>query len=64
MRYQANSLNTYKDAKDFEPEVLNFINISSPALSQQLAIPNKEFVRLREKFIERTNNNFITPNYF
>ena len=62
MRYQANSLNTYKDAKDFEPEVLNFINISSPALSQQLAIPNKEFVRLREKFIERTNNNFITPN--
>jgi hypothetical protein len=62
MKYQANSLNTYKDAKDFEPEVLNFIKISSPALSQQLAIPNNEFVRLRNKFIVRGNKNFIIPN--
>ncbi|MDA7781265.1 hypothetical protein N8938_04505, partial [Candidatus Pelagibacter sp.] len=62
MRYQANSLNTFNNKKDFEPEVLKFINASSPALSQQLAIPNHEFMRLRKKFIERRNNNFLEPN--
>ena len=62
MRYQANSLNTFNNKKDFEPEVLKFINASSPALSQQLAIPNHEFARLREKFIKRRNNNFLAPN--
>jgi hypothetical protein len=41
---------------------LKFINASSPALSQQLAIPNHEFARLREKFIKRRNNNFLAPN--
>lgn len=62
MRYQANSLSTYNDSKDFEPKVLKFINTSSPALNQQLAIPKYEFARLREKFIERRNDNFVAPN--
>ena len=50
MRYQANSLITYNNSKDFDPKVLNFINNSSPLLSQQLAMPREEINRLLLKF--------------
>ena len=50
MRYQANSMITHKDTKDFDPEVLEFINQSSPLLSQQLIMPNNEIQRLLLKF--------------
>jgi len=50
MRYQANSLITYKNSKDFNREILDFINKSSPLLSQQLVVPNNEIDRLLLKF--------------
>jgi len=50
MRYQANSLITHKNSKDFNPEILDFINKSSPLLSQQLVVPNSEINRLLLKF--------------
>jgi hypothetical protein len=50
MRYQANSLITYKNSKDFNQEILDFINKSSPLLSQQLIVPNNEIDRLLLKF--------------
>tara|TARA_B100000989_G_scaffold283467_1_gene249391 strand:+ start:172 stop:1518 length:1347 start_codon:yes stop_codon:yes gene_type:complete len=49
-RYQANSLTTFKDSKDFDKEILDFINNSSPIMSQQLIIPNFEIERLVLKF--------------
>ena len=49
-RYQANSLTTFKDSKDFDEEILDFINKSSPIMSQQLVVPNFEIERLVLKF--------------
>ena len=40
----ANSLNTFKGSKNFEPNVKAFILSSSPMYSQQSAIPNEEFL--------------------
>ena len=61
MRYQANSLITFNDSKDFNKEILEFINNSSPLLSQQLAIPNYEFQRLIKKFDFQKVSNFSDP---
>ena len=61
MRYQANSLVTFNDSKNFDKEILQFINNSSPLLSQQLAIPNDEFQRLIKKFNFNTTSNFSDP---
>ena len=58
MRYQANSLITYKDSEDFIPEILDFIKKSSPLLSQQLLLPNSEITRLLIKF-----DNYSAYNY-
>ena len=58
MRYQANSLITYKNSKDFNPEILDFIKKSSPLLSQQLVVPNSEINRLLLKF-----DNYSAYNY-
>jgi hypothetical protein len=63
MRYQANSLNTFKDSKNFEPKIKQFILSSSPMYSQQLAIPNEEFNRLEKKFIEYDFTNFKEPEF-
>ena len=49
-RYQANSLTTFKGSKDFDEKIMNFINNSSPIMSQQLVIPNFEIDRLVLKF--------------
>jgi hypothetical protein len=57
MLYQANSLTTFNDSKNFNKEILEFINNSSPLLSQQLAIPNDELQRLIKKFdFEKVSN--------
>ena len=61
MKYQANSLITFNDSKDFNKEILEFINDSSPLLSQQLAIPNDEFQRLIKKFNFEKVSNFSDP---
>ena len=50
-RYQANSLTTFKNSKDFDKDILNFIKTSSPAMSQQLIMPNFEIERLVQKFV-------------
>jgi len=55
MRYQANSLVTYENSKDFNPEILDFIKKSSPLLSQQLIVPNNEINRLLLKFDKFTS---------
>ncbi len=49
-RYQANSLTTFKNSKDFDKEILMFINNSSPIMPQHLIIPNYEIDRLVQKF--------------
>ena len=61
MKYQANSLITFNDSKNFDKEILDFINNSSPLLSQQLVIPNNEFQRLIKKFNYKTVSNFSDP---
>jgi len=50
MKYQANSLNTFNNSKNFDEEIKNFIQQTSPLLTQQIAIPNEEFDRLDKKF--------------
>ena len=50
MKYKANSLSTLNNSKNFDKEILDFINKSSPLLSQQLIIPNEEIERLLLKF--------------
>jgi len=62
MRYQANALVTFDDSKNFDPEILEFINKSSPLLSQQLIIPNDEFQRLLSKFNNVNNSSLYPPN--
>jgi hypothetical protein len=63
MRYTANSLSTYKDSKNFEPKIKQFILSSSPIYSQQTAIPIEEFHRLEKKFIEHKLINFKEPEF-
>jgi len=52
MKYQANSMNTFNNSKNFEDEIKNFIRESSPLLTQQIAVPKEEFDRLDKKFRE------------
>ena len=61
MRYQANSLITFNDSKNFETNILNFINNSSPLLSQQLIIPNEEIRRFIIKFDNSINSHYLKP---
>jgi hypothetical protein len=61
MRYQANSLITHKGSKNFDPDILNFINKSSPLLSQQLIMPNNETKRLILKFDEILLESYQIP---
>ncbi len=57
----ANSLNTFKGSKNFEPSIKKFILSSSPMYSQQTAIPIEEFDRLQRKFMKYKLNNFKKP---
>ena len=61
MRYQANALVTYNDSKNFDKEVLKFINKSSPLLSQQLIMPNDEIKRFLLKFENINDASFLLP---
>ena len=62
-KYQANSLNTFKNSTNFEPDVKKFILSSSPIYTQQIAIPNEEFDRLKKKFLEYELMNFMEPEF-
>ncbi len=59
MKYQANSLKTFKDSMDFSDDELIYINKSSPLHSQQLIIPKFELSRLKNKFLK---NNYLNLN--
>jgi len=61
MRYQANSMITFNDSDNFEPEILEFIKKSSPILSQQLIIPNEEIERLALKFDSEIDSILTEP---
>ena len=62
-KYSANSLNTYKDSKNFNKDFLKIIESTSPILGQQFAIPNEELSRLNTKFIKLNySNNYMQPN--
>ncbi len=49
-RYTANSSYTFRNSKDFDKNVLDFIEKSSPYHIHQFAIPNFEIRRLLDKF--------------
>jgi hypothetical protein len=61
-KYQANSLTTFNDSKNFDKEVAEHIFSSSPLYFQQIAIPNDEFVRLKKKFENTKLQNFSEPD--
>ena len=61
-KYTANSLFRYNDSINFPEESKKFILNSSPLYSQQIAIPDEEFVRLSNKFITYENENFLKPD--
>ena len=60
-KYQANSLTTFNNSKNFDAEVAKHIFSSSPLYTQQLAIPNEEFIRLEKKFNKTKLQNFNKP---
>ena len=62
MKYQANSLTTFNDSKNFDEEIKNFILNTSPTVSRQTAIPKEEFERLKKKFLEVRNFNYKEPD--
>jgi|694.fasta_scaffold78299_2 hypothetical protein len=49
-KYQANSLYTFNNSQDFNPDVLSFIRSSSPLYTQQIAIPNYEIERITNDY--------------
>lgn len=59
LRYSANSLNTFNNSKNFPKKLKEIIFKSSPMYSQQIAIPNDEFLRLKEKFIKNKKNEIL-----
>jgi len=61
LRYQANSLVTFNKSKNFNKEILDFVNKSSPLLVQQLLIPNEELQRLLKKFTLKSESIYSDP---
>ena len=49
-KYQANSFYTYKATKDFNKNILEIIEKTSPSYIHQIAIPNFEIKRLINKY--------------
>ena len=62
LKYQANSLTTYKGSMDFTSEELKYILNSSPLHSQQLIIPAFEIKRLVKKFNNFSDIERIRPD--
>ena len=61
-KYQANSLFTFKNSNDFDKNVKDFVENSSPFYSHQFAIPRFEQKRLIEKFDSINKNNNYAPD--
>ena len=62
MRYSANSIKTYNDSRNFDNDMIQFIDKTSPLHAQSLAIPNDEFKRLRIKFKNFKNYEIKNPS--
>ncbi len=62
-RYTANSSYTFNNSKDFDKQVLDFIEKSSPYYIHQFAIPNFEIKRLLDKFNVFNTSNIILPEH-
>jgi hypothetical protein len=62
MKYSANSLKTFNDSKEFDSDVMKFIENTSPLHAQSLAIPNDEYKRLRSKFKNFKENQYKKPS--
>ena len=62
LKYQANSSTTFKKSDDFDTEVLNHIETSSPYYSHQFAIPNFEKKKLLKMFLEYDEKQFKDPD--
>ena len=60
-KYQANSLFTFKNSKNFEKKTLSFIKNSSPFYAHQFAIPKDELLRLLDKFEKLKENLNFEP---
>ena len=61
-KYQANSLKTFNNSKNFDAEVAEYIFSSSPLYSQQIVIPNEEFIRFEKNFENTKLQNFNEPD--
>jgi hypothetical protein len=61
-KYQANSLVTFNNSIDFDSDVLNFIKLSSPLYTMQIAIPNSERKRLVTSYINAKKKISIAPD--
>jgi hypothetical protein len=61
-KYQANSLYTFKNSKDFDPEILRFIESTSPLYTQQILLPNYEIKRIFNNYKNTKINNFGYPD--
>jgi len=64
-KYQANSLVTYNNSKNFDEETLKFIEKSSPLLTMQIALPEEELNRLKinyEDLFDVDQKNFDNPD--
>ena len=61
-KYQANSMITFQNMKDFTDGELNFLKNSSPILHQQSIIPKSELERLKNEF-ENFINQDPNPNF-
>lgn len=62
MKYQANSLNTFNNSENFDEKIKNFIQKSSPLLTQQIVIPIEELYRLNKKFTKMDLYNISKPD--
>jgi hypothetical protein len=57
IKYQANSLITYKNTKNYDENLLDYIKKSSPTKTMQIIIPKDEQTRLINLFENRNNLN-------
>ena len=61
-KYQANSLVTFNNSRNFDKKIMDHISKSSPILHQQSIIPNDELERLKYKFSILSLDNFNNPD--
>ena len=61
-KYQANSMVTFNNMREFSEDEIRFIEKSSPILHQQSIIPKLELERLKKEF-KNFNNSVLKPDF-